>query len=159
MIANVIAFEHPTAKIYKTLPIPRQDLDEVLAVVFTGVKEPSQDDLKRTPVLVHRNRVKLALEWLKLNHSEYADLRIDYDTLNQYPLEDIPVDTYTTRPHPTTATSPPKQRANLTMKMNSELIPALALSRSMVSQLKSLKECLPWNRKLPQYSTFTMEVL
>jgi hypothetical protein len=35
--------------------------------------------------------VKLALEWLKLNNREYADLTIDYDNLNAYPLNDVPV--------------------------------------------------------------------
>jgi hypothetical protein len=91
MIANIVAFEHLTLKIYELLPIPLKELDEVLAVIFTGVREPSEDDLKRTPVLIHRNRVKLALEWLKLNHSEYSDLTIDYNVLNTYPLSNVPV--------------------------------------------------------------------
>jgi hypothetical protein len=92
MIANVIAFEHPTLKIYDTLPISRAELEEVLAVIFTGINEPSQDDFKRTPVLVRRNRVKDALEWLKNNHQDYQDLTIDYVTLNTYPLEPVAVD-------------------------------------------------------------------
>lgn len=91
MIANVIAFEHPSKKIYDRLPMSKSELSEVLAVVYTGVAPPSDGDLKRTPVLVRRDKVRLALEWLKLNHKDYADLTIDYDTLNTYALDGVPV--------------------------------------------------------------------
>ncbi|KAJ2913599.1 hypothetical protein MD484_g6811, partial [Candolleomyces efflorescens] len=92
MVANVIAFEHPSLKIYQSLPVSRPDLDELLAVVFTGVSPPTVDDLKRTPVLVRRNKVRDALEWLKLNHVNYSDLNIDYKTLDTYPMEGVPVE-------------------------------------------------------------------
>lgn len=91
MIANVISFEHPSMKIYDRLPLAKDDLDDVLAVVFTGVVKPNEDDMRRTPVLVRRNQVKRALEWLKLNHRNYADLEIDYKALNTYALEDVPI--------------------------------------------------------------------
>ncbi|PPR07987.1 hypothetical protein CVT24_002699 [Panaeolus cyanescens] len=92
MIANVIAFEQPTLKIYQKLPISRKELDEVLAVLFTGPQPPSEEDLSRTPVLVRRERVLAALEWLKLNNIHYADLEIDYAELNTYPLNGVPVE-------------------------------------------------------------------
>ncbi|KAF6753996.1 hypothetical protein DFP72DRAFT_794471, partial [Ephemerocybe angulata] len=60
-------------------------IDEVLAFIFTGASPPTEDDLKRTPMLVRRNAVGRALEWLKLNHSDYSDLNIDYATLATYP--------------------------------------------------------------------------
>lgn len=91
MIANVIAFEHPSKKIYQRLPMPADELTEVLSIVYTGVEPPSDSDLSRTPVLVRRKRVQDALEWLKLNHKDYADLEIDYETLNAYPLESVPI--------------------------------------------------------------------
>ncbi|KAF6744488.1 hypothetical protein DFP72DRAFT_825682, partial [Ephemerocybe angulata] len=90
MVANVIAFEHPSKKIYHRLPMGREELSEVLAVTFTGVEPPGDDDLKRTPVLVRRDKVRAALEWLKLNHKDYADLGIDYEALGTYPLNDVP---------------------------------------------------------------------
>lgn len=52
MIANVISFEHPTMKIYDSLPMSPEDLDEVLSVVYTGMEPPTDHDKKRTPVLV-----------------------------------------------------------------------------------------------------------
>ena len=42
-------------------------------------------------MLVRRNIVKDALEWLKLNHVDYEDLHISLDNLNEYPLEGVPV--------------------------------------------------------------------
>jgi len=70
MKANIIAFESPIPKVYKTLPPPREDLDDVLAIVFTGPTKPTLDDFNRTPFLVRRNHVAKALEWLKLNHAD-----------------------------------------------------------------------------------------
>ncbi|KAF9051700.1 hypothetical protein BJ165DRAFT_1341134, partial [Panaeolus papilionaceus] len=92
MIANVIAFEQPTRKMYDKLPVSIKELDQVLAVLFTGHKPPSDEDLGRTPVLVRRHRVQMALEWLKLNNAQYIDLEIDYETLNTYPLFGVPVE-------------------------------------------------------------------
>lgn len=91
MKANAIAFENPTPKIYKKLPLPLKDLDEVLAFIFTGPCLPTEEDLKRTPLLVRRNKVGEALEWLKLNHADYQDLEIDYESLNSYPENGPPV--------------------------------------------------------------------
>lgn len=91
MIANVVSFEHPSMKVYASLPMSPADLDQVLSVVYTGVEPPTDNDKKRTPVLVRRERVREALEWLKLNHRDYGDLEIDYARLESYPLEHIPV--------------------------------------------------------------------
>jgi hypothetical protein len=42
-------------------------------------------------MLVCRNVVKDALEWLKLNHTDYKDLQISLENLNNYPLVGVPV--------------------------------------------------------------------
>ncbi|KAH7907844.1 hypothetical protein BJ138DRAFT_1013892, partial [Hygrophoropsis aurantiaca] len=91
MIANVISFKHPSHKIYKALPPPLEQLDDILAVVFTGPCAPTEDDFKRTPLLVRRSVVGQALEFLKLNHKDYSDLEVDYDELNRYPEAGPPV--------------------------------------------------------------------
>lgn len=91
MTANAITFSSPMAKVYHHLPPPRHDLEEGLAFLFTGVSPPTDEELKRTPMLVRRNVVKRALDWLKLNHSDYGDLQIDYVALRSYPEEGIPV--------------------------------------------------------------------
>ena len=87
--AHVIAFESPLPKVYHTLPPPVEDMDDVLAILFTGPSKPTEQDLARLPLLVRRNHVGKVLEWLKLNHVDYKDLNISYDNLEKYP-EDTP---------------------------------------------------------------------
>ena len=91
MIANAIMFTNPTVKVYKILPPSREELSEVLAVVFTGPANPTLEEFKRTPMFVQRNKVANALEWLKLNHSDYASLKISRENLDTYEEEGIPV--------------------------------------------------------------------
>lgn len=90
--ANVISFPSPTQKVYEKLPPSRAEFAEVLAFIFTGPHRPTEEDLGRTPMLVRRNAVADALEWLKLNHCDYADLLIDREALAEYPECGIPVD-------------------------------------------------------------------
>ena len=89
MKANVVAFELPIPKIYSVLPPPREDLDEVLAILFTGPSNPTSEDFSRTPFLVRRDAVITALEWLKLNHADYAKIEISRKHMDQY-NEDMP---------------------------------------------------------------------
>ena len=89
MKANIVAFESPIPKIYNILPPPREELDEVLAILFTGPAKPTEKDFARTPLLVRRNAVINALEWLRLNHSDYSDIEISHDNAGQYG-EDMP---------------------------------------------------------------------
>ena len=89
MIANAISFQQPVQKIYHILPPPVKDMDDVIAFIFTGPNPPTQEDFNRTPLLIRRQKVMEALEWLKLNHRDYADLEISYKNLSDYP-EDVP---------------------------------------------------------------------
>ena len=91
MHANAVLVPNPTAKIYETLPPHRDDLDDVMAFVYTGPTRPSEADLRRTPFLVRRRKITAALEWLKLNHCDYADLNISEKNLNSYENEEVPV--------------------------------------------------------------------
>ncbi|KAK7021858.1 hypothetical protein VNI00_017205 [Paramarasmius palmivorus] len=50
MKANAMAFEAPIPKVYDVLPPPRSDIDEVLAILFTGPSQPSTEDYQRTPL-------------------------------------------------------------------------------------------------------------
>ncbi|KIM78977.1 hypothetical protein PILCRDRAFT_47221, partial [Piloderma croceum F 1598] len=66
-------------------------LDKVLAFIFTGPCRPTVEDLERTPLLIRRRKVAEALEWLKLNHSDYVGLDVAYDNLEAYPENGPPV--------------------------------------------------------------------
>ncbi|KAJ7171226.1 hypothetical protein C8R46DRAFT_851822, partial [Mycena filopes] len=91
MHANTIMFAQPALKVYKKLPPSRAEMNEVLAFVFTGSSAPTQEDFDRTPMLVRRDKVARALEWLKLNHEGYSDLEISEENLQSYALKDVPV--------------------------------------------------------------------
>ena len=91
MKANVIAFQTPIPKVYDILPPPCAEMNEVLAILFTGPCKPTESDLSRTPFLVRRNHVAKALDWLRLNHSDYADIKISKKNLDEYPEHEIPV--------------------------------------------------------------------
>jgi hypothetical protein len=91
MRANAVSFANSTPKVYNILPPPHEELDEVLAVIYTGPCQPTEKDFQRTPLLVRRNKVRLALDWLKLNHCDYCDIDISLENLHQYPENNIPV--------------------------------------------------------------------
>ncbi|KAF7976392.1 hypothetical protein HWV62_6777 [Athelia sp. TMB] len=84
MIANAIAFANPTLQVYDMLPPPRGEIEDVISFIFVGPCKPTSKDLERTPMIVRRAKVAAALEWLKLNHDDYAELTISYDNLDQY---------------------------------------------------------------------------
>ena len=91
MVANCIMFSNPTVKVYNKLPPSREEMTEVLAFIFTGSAQPTENDFKRTPMLVRREKVSAALDWLMLNHCDYRDLEKSTENLNSYPLAGVPV--------------------------------------------------------------------
>jgi len=91
MCANAISFSNPMPKIYNVLPPPIEEMDEVLAFIYTGPCKPTKADFKRTPLLVRRLKVSRALHWLKLNHIDYYDCEISESNLASYPEDGPPV--------------------------------------------------------------------
>ena len=91
MSSHIIAFNSPVPKVYSQLPPPMEDLDEVLAVLFTGPCKPTKKEFQRTLLLVRRKQVARVLKWIKLNHSDYADMEIAYNKLDHYPEQSPPV--------------------------------------------------------------------
>ena len=91
MRANAIMFPTPIPKVCNILPPPIEELDEVIAFMFTGVARPTLEDTKRTPMLARRRYISEALEWLKINHSDYANVQISQENLRLYPEEGPPV--------------------------------------------------------------------
>ncbi|KAF7776711.1 hypothetical protein Agabi119p4_5104 [Agaricus bisporus var. burnettii] len=91
MSANAIMFQSPTAQVYTVLPPSRETLSEVLAYIFIEHAKPTVEDFKKTPMLVRKRKIREALEWLKLNHIDYVDLKISETNLNIYLDEGLPV--------------------------------------------------------------------
>jgi hypothetical protein len=89
MTSHVIAFESPVPKVYHHLLPPVEDVEDILAILFTGPYTPIEKDYVCTSVLVRHSFVAHALEWLKVNNIYYADLNITYNELERYP-ENVP---------------------------------------------------------------------
>lgn len=89
MRANAVVFPQPVVKVCKILPPPRDEMDQVLAILWTGPSAPVLADFKRVPILVRHRAVYEALKWLTAHHSDYADMIISEDNLAQYP-ENVP---------------------------------------------------------------------
>ena len=91
MCANAVVFSQPVAKLLEVLPMPRAELDQIVAVLFTGSVTSTVSDFQYTPVFVRPLRVWAALLWLEENHSCYKDVRLSQDNLRSYLDGDIPV--------------------------------------------------------------------
>ncbi|KAH9836671.1 uncharacterized protein C8Q71DRAFT_796862 [Rhodofomes roseus] len=91
MIANAVCHTIPMPKVYNALPPSPEELDEVLAYIYIGPTKPLAKEHHCTPLLVRCNKVANALEWLKLNHIDSADLTISYKNLNMYSEDSPPV--------------------------------------------------------------------
>src|ERR1700730_17402180 len=78
-------------KIYNVLPPPIEEMDDVLAFIYTGPCRPTKADFQRTPLLVRHRKVLAALKWLKLNHVDYYDCEISEKNLASYPDDSPPV--------------------------------------------------------------------
>ncbi|KAJ7077792.1 hypothetical protein C8R44DRAFT_654901 [Mycena epipterygia] len=91
MSANAIMFSQPVLSIMNKLPPSKGEMNEILAFVFMGSAAPTQEDFDRTPMLVRKQKVVDALEWLKLNHEGYTDLEISQENIDSYAEKDIPV--------------------------------------------------------------------
>jgi hypothetical protein len=88
---NVVCRATPMNKIYNILPLKKSNIEEVLAIMFLGPTSPDKKLFYKTPLLVRHNKVASALEWLKLNHTDYQELHISYENLSKYPEDEPPV--------------------------------------------------------------------
>ncbi|KAJ6609910.1 hypothetical protein B0H10DRAFT_2166208 [Mycena sp. CBHHK59/15] len=90
MSANAIMFATPVVKVYNILLRTRDELSELLAFVFVGPTRPTDEEYVRTPMLVRWDQVKDTLDWLKLNHVDYADLAVSAENIKDLPENGIP---------------------------------------------------------------------
>ncbi|KAI1783188.1 hypothetical protein LXA43DRAFT_838622, partial [Ganoderma leucocontextum] len=89
--ANVLIFEQPLGKVYDALPPPRHELEETLAIVFSGPAKPTNDDFKHTPLFVRHSVVIRALQWLIRNNPLYQGVRLSGENLATYVDGEPPV--------------------------------------------------------------------
>ncbi|KAJ3963890.1 hypothetical protein EV361DRAFT_812919, partial [Lentinula raphanica] len=90
LVSNVISFENPTPKIYDVLPPPKEEIEEVLAIMFSGTAQPTDEEYRRSLVFVRRNVVANAIKYCILNHSDYEDVTFSPNNLMGY-SETLPI--------------------------------------------------------------------
>ncbi|KAJ3753326.1 hypothetical protein EV360DRAFT_53660, partial [Lentinula raphanica] len=90
LVSNVISFENPTPKIYDVLPPPKEELEEVLAIMFSGTAQPTDEEYRRSLVFVRRNVIAEAIKYCILNHSDYEDVTFSPNNLMGY-SETVPI--------------------------------------------------------------------
>ena len=67
-----------------------EEPDEVLAFLYLELTHPILEDYKRIPLLIRQSWVIETLEWLKLSHCNYLNIKILQENMNRYP-EDRPL--------------------------------------------------------------------
>ncbi|KAJ7939010.1 hypothetical protein B0H13DRAFT_1851178 [Mycena leptocephala] len=87
---NAIMFAAPIVKIYNILPPSQDDISEILAFIFVGPARSTDREYVRTPMLVRRQKIQDALDWLKLNYEDYVSLEISQENLMSLPESGIP---------------------------------------------------------------------
>jgi len=68
--ANAIFFANPTPKIYNILPPPLEEMDNILAFIYTGPYKPTKSDFERILLLVKHKKVAAALRIVKIKSSK-----------------------------------------------------------------------------------------
>ncbi|ESK93954.1 hypothetical protein Moror_12947 [Moniliophthora roreri MCA 2997] len=88
MKANVMAFESPMPKIYNILPPPREDIEEVLAIMFTGPSAPTPEDLAHTPLLYNEKMPPCCVMWKEAKSNKVSESEAVNDDNDEDGIED-----------------------------------------------------------------------
>ena len=91
LMSHAVLFPKPVGQIYRELPPPKKDIDKVLAVYYSGPNPPDPKLHNKVPLLVRKNAVAQALQWLIRNHEDYQDVTINDANLEEYEDDAIPV--------------------------------------------------------------------
>ncbi|KAJ7120682.1 hypothetical protein C8R43DRAFT_866361, partial [Mycena crocata] len=89
---HIIVYPQRPSVIAKTLPPSLEDITTPICVIFVGSHPPTSEWLKTKalPLIVRKERVMRALDWLKIHNRLYRDVFIDRDVLKELPDEAIP---------------------------------------------------------------------
>ncbi|KAJ7674113.1 hypothetical protein B0H17DRAFT_946912, partial [Mycena rosella] len=92
---DVCILPQDTTSFISAMPIPLFRLKDEICVILVGSPdtEVTHDMLKRSPLLVRRERIRTALFWLIENNPLYAELDRDVALENseEYPVHDCPL--------------------------------------------------------------------
>ncbi|KAJ7337000.1 hypothetical protein DFH08DRAFT_621808, partial [Mycena albidolilacea] len=92
---NVCILPQDTSSVLSAMPLPLFTLRDETCVILVGSPdtEVTHDMLKRSPLLVRRERIRTALFWLIENNPLYADLDKNavLENSEEYPVHDCPL--------------------------------------------------------------------
>ncbi|KAJ7605145.1 hypothetical protein DFH06DRAFT_1020391, partial [Mycena polygramma] len=92
---NVCILPQDTLSVMSAMPIPLSVLRDEICVILVGSPdtEVTHETLKRSPLLVRREKIRIALFWLIENNPLYADLDKNavHDNSEEYPVHDCPI--------------------------------------------------------------------
>ncbi|KAJ7030626.1 hypothetical protein C8F04DRAFT_904558, partial [Mycena alexandri] len=91
VIGHIIVYPQRPSSIAQSLPPSLEDIISPVCVIFVGSKPPTEEWLRKkaTPLIVRKERVLKALEWLKIHNHLYCEVPINKPLLNSLPDETI----------------------------------------------------------------------
>ncbi|KAJ7110809.1 hypothetical protein C8R43DRAFT_821853, partial [Mycena crocata] len=92
VVGHIIVYPQRPSVIAKSLPPSLEDITTPICVIFVGAHPPTPEWLKTKalPLIVRKERVMRALDWLKIHNHLYRDVFIDREVLKDLPDESIP---------------------------------------------------------------------
>ncbi|KAI0657855.1 hypothetical protein C8Q70DRAFT_1046102 [Cubamyces menziesii] len=91
LLGHIIIFPQRPERIETVMPVPLEDIITPICVIFVGSKPPTIEWLKEYayPLIVRREKILNALQWLKANNVLYKDIIIDNDRIAALPENGI----------------------------------------------------------------------
>jgi len=88
---HVIVYPQDTSAIADILPPSMDELTSPICVLFVGSSPPSVEWLrtKAQPLIVRRERVRNALDWLLANNTLYRNIRVNHELLDSLETEQV----------------------------------------------------------------------
>ncbi|KAI1781877.1 hypothetical protein LXA43DRAFT_907387 [Ganoderma leucocontextum] len=88
---HIIVYPQKPDQVARTLPPSLHDASQAVCVIFVGSRAPTLEWLRdsASPLIVRRQKVVAALQWLKTHNVLYRDVEIDLARLNALPDEDL----------------------------------------------------------------------
>ncbi|KAJ7458782.1 hypothetical protein B0H11DRAFT_1641716, partial [Mycena galericulata] len=88
---HIIVYPQRPSAIARTLPPSIEEVTTPICVIFVGSKPPTPEWLKEkaSPLIVRKERILAALDWLKVHNHLYRNVLIDRDVLKNQPAETI----------------------------------------------------------------------
>ncbi|EIW81883.1 hypothetical protein CONPUDRAFT_53439, partial [Coniophora puteana RWD-64-598 SS2] len=89
--ANLRSKNYSIGPIATCLPASTEDITTMICVLFVGSTPPTAEWMQThaKPLLVRREKVRAALQWLKRNNHHYRHIQIDDIVINNLPVSGI----------------------------------------------------------------------